>query len=253
MTRQRIHDEGSGIEYFALIPHIVARMGLSSRAYHLYGYYKHLTTARGGECELSTRELAEDLGMGTASISRAKTELREAGLIRIRKHWTPTGEGDVVTCVDIWAENTFAFGKGAGTRRQRIAEAVKRIREQAQESDADETATDAPDHRTTPSESVPIWNAAPADGESSVPNSVPDRVPQWNAPERGERSKERSIMERSIKNHLRTSLKTPKNPLKTEEVEEVGQQVESNKNDAEQERQRGQSLFDRFGLGEYQP
>lgn len=93
-------------DYFCMIPHLVNEVGLSVQAFRLYSWIKR-RTGEYGKCFESSRKIAEACKMSTGSVTKAKRELKENGLIKIRKYDRGHGEflGDEIRIVDIWDLN----------------------------------------------------------------------------------------------------------------------------------------------------
>jgi DNA-binding transcriptional ArsR family regulator len=109
----KITDAGNPQKYFISIPNIVDEMDLSVHAFRLYVHFKRRAWER-GECFESTKTLATACGMSMSTVSEAKKELAEAGLITIRKESRGKAggrESDVIEIVDIWPENFARYAK----------------------------------------------------------------------------------------------------------------------------------------------
>lgn len=111
-------DENDILANSTMIPNIVDDMGLSVYAVRLYLRIKRRVSQRrdggtNGELYESTRSLAASLGMSAPTVTRAKRELVDAGLIRIKKVKREHGEFpcDHITIIDIWLVNKFYFSK----------------------------------------------------------------------------------------------------------------------------------------------
>jgi len=92
--------------YFFMIPNLIDEMGLSVYAFRLYCHFKRVT-GESGECWQSTATISEACQMSTGSVSNAKAELAEAGLIRVEKRIAKGGarDSDLITITDIWEKN----------------------------------------------------------------------------------------------------------------------------------------------------
>lgn len=127
MSTQEWKDEGDPKKYFAQIPNIVLKLGLSPYALTLYFHVKQ-TAAEDGRCNKGTSTLARETGMGAGSVSRAKEELLKPQpllngkpLISITDEPARAGKPrHVVTVTDIWPENMayFASGRSTGERQK---------------------------------------------------------------------------------------------------------------------------------------
>lgn len=91
-------------KYRVEVPNVVDDMDLSVYAFRLYARIKRVAGDK-GYCREGTRELAERCRMGAASVSRAKDELIEAGLITVA---TFKGK-DEIRVVNIWRHNFETF------------------------------------------------------------------------------------------------------------------------------------------------
>jgi len=112
VPRIAVEEQTEDRRYFTMMPNIVDEMDdLSPYAFRLYMHFRRVAGAgSGGQCWQSTRTLAEACNMSTGSISKAKKELEAAGLIEIRTA-SDGYHNDVVTVMDIWAENIEHFQK----------------------------------------------------------------------------------------------------------------------------------------------
>lgn len=101
----KIFDKGSGLKYFAQIPHLIDDSGLSPYAVRLYLHLKRVA-GESGECWQSTNTLARKCNMSMGSISSAKQELKAAGFIDITTVKSKSGKpSHVISINDIWPEN----------------------------------------------------------------------------------------------------------------------------------------------------
>lgn len=94
--------------YFSMIPNIIDEMELSPYAVRLYLRIKRRASDTGA-CFENTGNLAAGCRMSTGAVSKAKKELKKAGLIRIEKEGGPHGFYDFITVVDIWKKNIEYF------------------------------------------------------------------------------------------------------------------------------------------------
>lgn len=85
-------------------PNVIDDMDFSVYAFRLYARIKRVAGDR-GYCREGTRELAERCRMSPASVSRAKAELLEAGLITV----VTFKGGDEIRVVNIWGRNYETF------------------------------------------------------------------------------------------------------------------------------------------------
>jgi hypothetical protein len=108
--KAKIVDAGNLHKYRTEIPNTVDDMGLSVYAYRLYGHLKRVA-GDAGKCWQSTRTLADACGMAAGTVSKAKIELKEAGLIKIKGEESERGGRDyhVIEIVDIWLENFIKY------------------------------------------------------------------------------------------------------------------------------------------------
>lgn len=106
-----IHDENR-VTHFSMIPHLIDDMGLTPYAVRLYVRLKRRVSqnedgSTSGEAFETTKNLAQACRMSTGQVSKAKKELKAAGLIRVKKVPGKHGEwpNDHITIVDIWNAN----------------------------------------------------------------------------------------------------------------------------------------------------
>jgi len=101
-----ITDDGTERKYFLILPNIVDDMGLSPYAFRLYARIKR-RAGENGLCFENSKHLAEGCNMSAGSVSKAKRELIEAGLITITTIPGRHGEFDhhEIRIRDIWAVN----------------------------------------------------------------------------------------------------------------------------------------------------
>lgn len=115
------HEELSWIEaeetprkYFAMIPHLVDDLELSVYAYRLYGHLRRVVgESDDGRCWQSTGTLSERCRMSAGSVSKAKQELVDQGLIRVRLEAGRGTRYHVITIVDIWERNLGHYANRA--------------------------------------------------------------------------------------------------------------------------------------------
>lgn len=100
-------------DHFTMIPNIVdEQFDLDPYAFRLYAHLRKVA-GEGGASWQSTETLALFCRMSEGKISESKQVLVKAGLILIRKEPGEHGPYDVITIVDIWAENYAAYLKGS--------------------------------------------------------------------------------------------------------------------------------------------
>ena len=96
--------------YYMMIPNIIDDLDLSVYAYRLYGHLKRVAGEE-GQCWQSSETLAKACGMGEATVSRAKMELVDKGLITIELVKNPKGGKDYhnITITDVWEINVSKY------------------------------------------------------------------------------------------------------------------------------------------------
>jgi hypothetical protein len=110
--KHSVRDDGDPRKYYAAIPNIVLRIGLSPYELSLYVYLKQVA-GEGGVCWKSTATIAKDLHIGAGTISRTKialaqprAELNNKPLIVITTEMQNGGNPNhAITITDIWPEN----------------------------------------------------------------------------------------------------------------------------------------------------
>lgn len=117
--KHEITDHGDPQKYWTQIPNIVYTLGLKPFELTLYNHLKWAAGAKpNGKCTKSTATLAKETGMGTGTVSRAKTELEkkrhELGgkpLIRTKEMPNPKGGKPYqeIAITDIWKANMLKF------------------------------------------------------------------------------------------------------------------------------------------------
>jgi len=116
--RHYYKSEGDILKYSSAIPNIIDDLGLSPEAVRLYLRFKRrVKQNNNGTIDRtafdSTRQLANDCQMSPASVMRGKTELIEAGLIKVE--FVPGGHGEFmrhdITVIDlpVWLVNQYYF------------------------------------------------------------------------------------------------------------------------------------------------
>lgn len=117
MADYKITDEGDPRRYYTQLPNMIDDAGLSVYAFRLYSRIKRVA-GDGGKCYQSTKTLAEACNMSAGSVSNAKQELIDAGLIRLEvEHDKKKGyDYHVIRIVDIWAQNMKAYSQDEPAR-----------------------------------------------------------------------------------------------------------------------------------------
>jgi hypothetical protein len=115
--KHTVEDRGGDLrKYFAAIPRIVFRIGLSPFEFTLYSYLKD-TAGESGACWKSRATMSRETGMSSGMITKARqslekprSELNGEALITVNEE--PTKGGGKPTCyitiTDIWAANVLA-------------------------------------------------------------------------------------------------------------------------------------------------
>ena len=108
--KYQVKDEGDPRKYFFQIPNMIDEMNLSIFAFRLYSHLKRVA-GENGSCYQATETLAEKCKMSTGSISTAKKELSDLGLIKIESKKNPQGGWDYheITITDIWPQNSNKY------------------------------------------------------------------------------------------------------------------------------------------------
>lgn len=104
-----IRDLGDLRRYRTEIPNIIDDMNLSVYAFRLYVHLKRVAGANGGECWQGVRTMSKKCNMSASTIKQAKEELVARGLIHVERRDPTKGESDVISILDIWAQNFAAF------------------------------------------------------------------------------------------------------------------------------------------------
>lgn len=142
--------------FFAMVPSIIYRIGLSPGAMALYGYYLSI-----GRCFKCQKTIAAETGISVRTQSDLNRELSEKReifggrpLIHIISRKKPDGSKDtnLVLILDIWSENEAFFNKSlqsaksAGGVRQNLPEgpAKSADKEYSLEEDKKKSVTAAP-------------------------------------------------------------------------------------------------------------
>lgn len=102
-------------KYRIELPNLIDDMDLSVYAFRLYVHLKRRAgAASDGYCNEGTRAIADACKMSLSSVSSAKTELLEAGLISIERAKHGTSSADRITLTEMWTKNYEHFsGKDA--------------------------------------------------------------------------------------------------------------------------------------------
>lgn len=90
------------------IPVLIDDAGLSPYAFRLYAHIKR-KAGDDGSCYEGTRTIAEVCRMSVGQVSKAKAELRAAGLVTFEKRMTKGGLVDEIRPVDVWATNAERY------------------------------------------------------------------------------------------------------------------------------------------------
>ena len=107
-----IQDEDIRRLYYSEIPHLIDDLPLSGPAHRLYCHYKHRTGEDPkGACWESTETTAKLLRISKSTVCRARKELEQWNLVRIKK--IDRGHGEylycLVTVVNIWNANIAIY------------------------------------------------------------------------------------------------------------------------------------------------
>lgn len=138
--------------WFSMMPNIVDELGLSAHAYRLYGHYRRVIGETAGECWESTRTTAKACNIGIGTVSKAKGELVEKGLIRIDKSKRGT---DTVTLINIWPQNNDAYLKLKAARSSGEHQTAARSSDE-QTCSPDEQACSPGETKKNPSNKNPV-------------------------------------------------------------------------------------------------
>lgn len=90
------------------VPVLIDDAGLSPYAFRLYAHIKR-KAGDDGSCYEGTRSIAEVCRMSVGQVSKAKAELRAAGLVTFEKRMTKGGMVDEMRAVDVWAANAEQY------------------------------------------------------------------------------------------------------------------------------------------------
>jgi hypothetical protein len=120
-VNNRIFDNGDERKFFALIPNLIDDLELSPYAVRLYLHIKRRTgEVPGGVCFETSSNIAKICKMSTGSVSKAKKELKAAGLISIAQRKRGHGEfdGHDITINDIWEQNILKYSAGSSGEQE---------------------------------------------------------------------------------------------------------------------------------------
>ena len=95
-------------KFYAMIPNMVDDMNLSPYAFRLYCHIRR-RAGENGACWEGTRALAENCNMSIGSISKAKRELSDAGLIIIEEKEANNVTYHHILIVDVWQQNNTKY------------------------------------------------------------------------------------------------------------------------------------------------
>lgn len=101
-----LREEGER-KYFAMIPNLIDDIGLSQKAYRLYGHIKRVTGESGRYLE-GVDAMAKHCQMSKPTAIKAKRELEEHGLIKVVPGKDRTSPDELVI-LDVWDRNTGHF------------------------------------------------------------------------------------------------------------------------------------------------
>lgn len=90
------------------LPVLIDDASLSPYGFRLYAHIKR-RAGEDGSCFEGTRSIAEVCRMSVGQVSKAKAELKAAGLITMGKRATKGGMVDELWIVDVWAENAAKY------------------------------------------------------------------------------------------------------------------------------------------------
>lgn len=110
--------------YYIQLPWLIDDSDLGP---HALALYIHLATLayREGDFDATTRELAEHCKMSTFSVSRAKQELIDAGLIEVSTSGPSPTSRHVITLVDVWEKNEAKYLKAVSNANKAVSNANK--------------------------------------------------------------------------------------------------------------------------------
>ena len=184
-SNHQINGQETPRKFYAMVPNMVDEMGLSPYAFRLYVHFRRVIGEGDGACWQSTRTLAEICNMSTGSVSKAKRDLLDAGLIHIEKRSGDTGEYDHVTVVDVWAQNLAYFETRKAERSPGEQGKAKRSPDEHQRS-GDEQERSPGERKKNQlriplQEEVPTGAKAPAEGEAQGNSEIttPTNFAEW--------------------------------------------------------------------------
>lgn len=90
--------------HFIMLPNVIDDMGLSPYAFRLYCHLRRVA-GESGACWQSTATLAAHCGISAGSISQAKKDLTDKGLISIDEKSGAGGIYHHITITDVWERN----------------------------------------------------------------------------------------------------------------------------------------------------
>jgi hypothetical protein len=105
------------LKYFAVIPHMVDDMGLTSAEYRLYGHIVRRCGA-GGECFEGVRGMARVCNLNKETIKRAREGLVKQGLIIVQVDDKDQGGVIRIRLVDIMPANVERYSHSGGARKE---------------------------------------------------------------------------------------------------------------------------------------
>ena len=110
MSEYRVRDEGNPRKYWIQVPNLVDDTIMSVHAFRLYIHLKRVA-GDNGMCWQSTTTLADSCNVSTGTITKAKQELVDLGLISITLEKNPKGGKDFhhIAIIDIWAKNAKEY------------------------------------------------------------------------------------------------------------------------------------------------
>lgn len=150
-NKDPIIDDGSSGKYFFQVPNLIDDFGLSVYAFRLYAHLKRVA-GEDGACWQSARTLSKNCKMGLGSITNAKNELIEAGLILIIEKPNKNGRRPYheIRLVDIWKENFKRYASKASSPDE-LASSVGELASSPDEQKKNESL------RRTLEEALKIW------------------------------------------------------------------------------------------------
>lgn len=157
-NKHSVTDSGDPRKYYAAIPNIVFRIGLSPWELALYCYLKQVA-GEDKACWKSTATIAKEVGMGAGTVSKTKTllaaprpQLGNKPLIMIATEMQNGGNANhVITITDIWPENMAELSrvreaKATRSRDERTRSADEGTR--SRDGDKEEPLNKNPEERS---------------------------------------------------------------------------------------------------------